>query len=206
MHCSNCCFGVENWRSLRCTLHRVIPGTYKGARQGIRTTVFGEIRERSYQDILVSDSASYADLIRKPILIPLVRAVQSGDYARKVRMMRVFSWFERRVNNILFTEYRLFIDSWYIFVQKARGLLCRRQPPVVNRLGTFCKRTIHQLLAYFEATASATTKVSLSERLALFCSSSWAWGNSAVSLECSMGTWTLITSQVGHTARTGNES
>ncbi|KAK3623470.1 hypothetical protein LTR56_021560 [Elasticomyces elasticus] len=29
----------------RCSLHRVIPGTYKGARRGIRTTVFGEKRE-----------------------------------------------------------------------------------------------------------------------------------------------------------------
>ncbi|KAJ5164923.1 uncharacterized protein N7500_006753 [Penicillium coprophilum] len=33
---------VAMWDN-RCTLHRVIPGTYKGARRGIRTTVFGEI-------------------------------------------------------------------------------------------------------------------------------------------------------------------
>ena len=29
----------------RCTVHRVIPGSYKGPRSGIRTTVFGEKRE-----------------------------------------------------------------------------------------------------------------------------------------------------------------
>lgn len=29
----------------RCTLHRVIPGTYEGNRRGIRTTVFGEKRQ-----------------------------------------------------------------------------------------------------------------------------------------------------------------
>ena len=29
----------------RCTVHRVIPGRYKGNRRGIRTTVFGEKRE-----------------------------------------------------------------------------------------------------------------------------------------------------------------
>ncbi|KAJ5512767.1 Taurine catabolism dioxygenase TauD/TfdA [Penicillium fimorum] len=34
--------GVAMWDN-RCTIHRVIPGTYKGARRGIRTTVFGEI-------------------------------------------------------------------------------------------------------------------------------------------------------------------
>lgn len=28
-----------------CTLHRVIPGAYKGPRRGIRTTVFGEKHE-----------------------------------------------------------------------------------------------------------------------------------------------------------------
>jgi sulfonate dioxygenase len=28
----------------RCSLHRVIPGTYKGTRRGVRTTVFGEKR------------------------------------------------------------------------------------------------------------------------------------------------------------------
>ncbi|KAJ5938535.1 hypothetical protein N7466_001669 [Penicillium verhagenii] len=33
--------GVAMWDN-RCTLHRVIPGTYKGTRRGIRTTVFGE--------------------------------------------------------------------------------------------------------------------------------------------------------------------
>ncbi|KAF4764186.1 hypothetical protein HAV15_000500 [Penicillium sp. str.  len=33
---------VAMWDN-RCTLHRVIPGTYKGERRGIRTTVFGEI-------------------------------------------------------------------------------------------------------------------------------------------------------------------
>ncbi|KAI9039354.1 TauD/TfdA dioxygenase family protein [Aspergillus affinis] len=32
---------VAMWDN-RCSLHRVIPGTYKGARRGIRTTVFGE--------------------------------------------------------------------------------------------------------------------------------------------------------------------
>ncbi|KAL4949289.1 hypothetical protein BDW69DRAFT_188454 [Aspergillus filifer] len=32
---------VAMWDN-RCTLHRVIPGTYEGARRGIRTTVFGE--------------------------------------------------------------------------------------------------------------------------------------------------------------------
>ncbi|KAJ6034977.1 uncharacterized protein N7446_009736 [Penicillium canescens] len=32
---------VAMWDN-RCTLHRVIPGTYKGLRRGIRTTVFGE--------------------------------------------------------------------------------------------------------------------------------------------------------------------
>ena len=32
---------VAMWDN-RCTIHRVIPGTYKGARRGIRTTVFGE--------------------------------------------------------------------------------------------------------------------------------------------------------------------
>ncbi|KAJ5225019.1 hypothetical protein N7468_006244 [Penicillium chermesinum] len=32
---------VAMWDN-RCTLHRVIPGTYKGERRGIRTTVFGE--------------------------------------------------------------------------------------------------------------------------------------------------------------------
>jgi sulfonate dioxygenase len=29
----------------RCSVHRVIPGTYEGNRKGIRTTVFGEKRE-----------------------------------------------------------------------------------------------------------------------------------------------------------------
>ncbi|KAL3459107.1 hypothetical protein BJX64DRAFT_291504 [Aspergillus heterothallicus] len=32
---------VAMWDN-RCTLHRVIPGTYEGKRSGIRTTVFGE--------------------------------------------------------------------------------------------------------------------------------------------------------------------
>jgi sulfonate dioxygenase len=34
---------VAMWDN-RCTLHRVIPGTYEGKRRGIRTTVFGEKR------------------------------------------------------------------------------------------------------------------------------------------------------------------
>jgi len=32
---------VAMWDN-RCTIHRVIPGTYKGSRRGVRTTVFGE--------------------------------------------------------------------------------------------------------------------------------------------------------------------
>jgi len=32
---------VAMWDN-RCTVHRVIPGTYEGNRKGIRTTVFGE--------------------------------------------------------------------------------------------------------------------------------------------------------------------
>jgi sulfonate dioxygenase len=35
---------VAMWDN-RCTLHRVIPGTYKEKRRGVRTTVFGEKRE-----------------------------------------------------------------------------------------------------------------------------------------------------------------
>jgi sulfonate dioxygenase len=35
---------VAMWDN-RCTLHRVIPGTYKEPRRGVRTTVFGEKRE-----------------------------------------------------------------------------------------------------------------------------------------------------------------
>lgn len=35
---------VAMWDN-RCTLHRVIPGTYTAPRHGVRTTVFGEKRE-----------------------------------------------------------------------------------------------------------------------------------------------------------------
>ena len=37
---------VAMWDN-RCTIHRVIPGTYKAPRTGVRTTVFGEKRKSS---------------------------------------------------------------------------------------------------------------------------------------------------------------
>lgn len=38
---------VAMWDN-RCTVHRVIPGTYKEPRRGVRTTVFGEKRKGSW--------------------------------------------------------------------------------------------------------------------------------------------------------------
>jgi sulfonate dioxygenase len=38
---------VAMWDN-RATLHRVIPGTYKGPRRGVRTTIFGEKRKFAY--------------------------------------------------------------------------------------------------------------------------------------------------------------
>ena len=49
----------------RCTLHRVIPGTYETVRRGIRTTVFGEKRKLTRRLVLMlianNLSAAYFD-------------------------------------------------------------------------------------------------------------------------------------------------
>ncbi|GAB1209279.1 hypothetical protein APSETT445_008051 [Aspergillus pseudonomiae] len=59
---------VAMWDN-RCTVHRVIPGRYKGNRRGIRTTVFGEKREypkyiiyqRYTDELTVPDRSAYFD-------------------------------------------------------------------------------------------------------------------------------------------------